>query len=170
MVGPALNFIRRSGARRRWPCVALTGVLLLLGTASSEAQQVTRQVLLLQSLDRGNLPVDQFTGNFRVELDQRAESPVNVIQIMVGPIGFVAASEQAVVDYIRSTFVDNRDPDLIVSVGGPAAVFARKHRQQLFPDAPLLFASVDQRYLGDAPPEEKETAVAIANDYPRRHR
>jgi signal transduction histidine kinase len=166
VVGPALNFIRRSGARRRWPCVALTGVLLLLGTVSSEAQQVTRQVLLLQSLDRGNLPVDQFTGNFRVELDQRADSPVNVIQIMVGPIGFVAASEQAVVDYIRSVFIGNRDPDLIVSIGGPAAVFARKHRQHLFPHAPLLLASVDQRWLANARPEESETAVAIAADYP----
>ena len=55
--------------------VALTGLLVLLAAASSEAQQVTRQVLVLQSLDRGNLPVDQFTGNFRVELDQRAETP-----------------------------------------------------------------------------------------------
>ena len=91
---------------------------------------------------------------------------MNVVQIMVGPIGFVAASEQAVVDYIRSIFVDHRDPDLIVSIGGPAAVYARKHRQYLFPNAPLLLASVDQRWLGDAPLGEKETAVAIATDYP----
>ena len=42
-------------------------------------------------------------------------------------------------------------PDLIVTVGGPAATFARKHRQQIFPDTPLLLASVDQQYLRDAP-------------------
>ena len=95
--------------------------------------------------------MDQFTGNFRVELDQRAETPVNVVQVVVGPTGFVGASEQAVVDYIRSMFVDRPKPDLIVTIGGPAAVFARKYRQQLFPDTPILFASVDQRYLGDAP-------------------
>ena len=107
-----------------------------LGAASSEAQPVARQVLLLQSVDRGNLAIDRFTGNFRVELDQRAETPVNVVQIVVGPTGFVGASEPAVVDYIRSTFVDRPKPDLIVSIGGPAAVFARKYRQQLFPDTP----------------------------------
>ena len=54
-----------------------------------------------------------------------------------------------------------------MTVGGPAAVFARKHRQQLFPDTPLLFAAVDQRFLRDAPLGENETAVAVVNDYPR---
>jgi hypothetical protein len=82
--------------------VALAGVCLL-GAASSEAQSVARQVLLLQSVDRGNLVIDRFTGNFRVELDNRAEQPVNVVQVMVGPTGFVGASEPAVVDYIRSS-------------------------------------------------------------------
>ncbi len=152
--------------RRTLRCAALAGLLLLAAT-SSEAAPAVPQVLVLQSLDRGNLAVDQFTGNFRVELDQRAEQPVNVVQVVVGPTGFVAASEQATVDYIRSTFVTRPDPDLIVSIGGPAAVFARKYRQHLFPDAPLLLASVDRRYLGDAPLGKKETAVAIAVDYPR---
>ena len=73
--------------------------------------------------------------------------PVNVVQVVVGPTGFVGAPEQAVVDYIRSIFADRPKPDLIVTVAGPAAVFARKYRQQLFPDTPLLFAAVDQRYL-----------------------
>ena len=92
--------------------------------------------------------------------------PVNVVQVVVGPTGFVGAPEQAVVDYIRSTFADRPKPELIVTVAGPAAVFARKYRQELFPDTPLLFASVDQRYLRDAPLGENETAVAVANDFP----
>ena len=59
---------------------------------------------MLQSFDRGTFPVDHFTSNFRVELDRRATEPVNVVQIVVGPTGFVAAPEQAMVDYIRSSF------------------------------------------------------------------
>ena len=66
-----------------------------------------------------------------------------------------------------STFADGPKPDLIVTIAGPAAVFARKYRQQLFPDTPLLFAAVDQRYLRDAPLGENETAVVAANDFPR---
>ena len=106
----------------------------MLGPASSEAQPPVRQVLVLQSFDRGNLVLDHFTGNFRVDLDQRVGTPVNVVQVTVGPTGFVVAPEQAVVEFIRSTFADRPKPDLIVAVAGPAAVFARKYRQQLFPE------------------------------------
>ena len=96
--------------------------------------------------------------------------PVNVVQVVVGPTGSVAAPEQAIVDYIRSTFVDHPKPDLIVTVAGPAAVFARKYRQQLFPDTPILFASVDRRFLDDAPLGDNETAVAVDNQFSRHHR
>jgi signal transduction histidine kinase len=156
----------RKTAGRSFPRIVLTGLLLLAAT-SSEAQQVARQVLLLQSVDRGNLTIDQFTGDFRVELDKRAEEPVNVVQVVVGPTEFVGASEQAVVEYIRSAYVDRPKPDLIVAIAGPATVFARKYRQELFPDTPTLFASVDQRYLASAPLGKDETAVAVVNDYPR---
>ena len=146
---------------------AVLGGLLVIGAASSDAQPPVKQVLMLQSLNRGNLPLDHFTGQFRVSLDQRAGKPVNLVQVVVGPTGFVGASEQAVVDYIRSIYADHPPPDLIVTAGGPAAVFARKHRRQLFPASPLLFASVDQQWLRDAPLGENETAVAVVNDYPR---
>jgi hypothetical protein len=43
-------------------------------------------------MNRGNLVLStSFTGNFRVQLDQRAGKPVNVVQVVVGPTGFVGA-------------------------------------------------------------------------------
>jgi signal transduction histidine kinase len=146
-------------------CVALAG-LLMLGRASGEALPPVRQVLMLQSYDRGNMILDHFTGNLRVDLDRSAGSPVNVVQVVVGPTGFVGASEQAIVDFIHSTYADRPKPDLIVSVAGPAALFARKYRLQVFPAVPLLFGAVDQQYLGDAPLGENEIAVAVINDFP----
>ena len=139
----------------------------MLGPASSEAQPLVRQVLVLQSFDRGNQVLDHFTGNFRVDLVQGVGTPVNVVQITVGPTGFVVAPEQAVVDFIRSTFADRPKPDLVVAVAAPATLFARKYREQLFPGTPLLFAAVDQRFLGDAPLVENEAAVAVVNDFPK---
>ncbi len=155
---------RPPAAGRNLPCALLVGLLMIVAR-SSDAQPV-KQVLMLQSLDRGNLVLDRFVGDFRVNLDERVGKPVNVVQVVVGPTGFVGASEQALVDYIRSMYVD-RPPDLIVTAGGPAAVFAREHRRELFPGDPLLFASVDQRYLGGAPLRENETAVAVAVDFSR---
>ena len=150
----------------RLPWAALAG-LLAFGAAPNVAAPAVRQVLLLQSFDRGNLSTDYFTSNFRVDLDRLSGSPVNVVQVVVGPSGPVGAPGQAVVDYIQATFTDRPKPDLIVTVAGPAAVFARQYRRQLFPDTPLLFAAVDQRYLRDAPLGENETAVPVANDGPR---
>jgi signal transduction histidine kinase len=154
----------RVGNRLR--CAALAGVLVL-GAASSDAQPVVRTILLLQSIDRGQLANDQFHVNFRVELDKRTEQPINVISVIVGSIGSVRASEQSVVDYIRSAFVDRPKPDLIMTSGGVAGVFARQYRQQIFPDTPLLFANVDQRYIAAAPLGDNETAVAVATDFSR---
>jgi signal transduction histidine kinase len=140
--------------------------LLMLAAASSEAASPVRQVLMLQSFDRGSLVNDHFTANFHFDLDQRAGQPVNVVQIVVGQSGLVGAPGQAIVDYIRSTFADRPSPDLIVTVAGPAAVFARKYRQQLFPEVPLLFAAVDQRYLGNAPLGKNDSAVLVGGDFP----
>jgi signal transduction histidine kinase len=118
-------------------------------------------------LDRGNLVVDRFTTNFHVELDERSERPVNFVQIVVAPIGPVGAPERAIVDFIVSTFADGPKPELIVTVSGPASIFARKYRKQLFPDTPLLFAAVDERYLRAAPLGQNESAVAVSNNFPR---
>ena len=147
-----------SGVCRQFQCVTVAG-LLVLSVASSEAQPAIQHVLLLQSFDRGNMADDYLTGNFRVDLGRRIGHPVNVVQIVVGPTGFVGAPEQATVDYIRSAFADRPKPDLIVTLAGPAAAFARKYRAQLFPEVPLLFASVNQQYLSDAPLGDRKSVV-----------
>ena len=141
--------------------------MFMLASAVGAAEPPVRQILLLQSFNRGILVVDHFTGDLRVELDQRAAGkPANVVQVVVGPTGFVGASEQAVVDFLRSTYAGRPPPDLMITIAGPAAVFARKYRAQLFPDTPLLFASVDRRFLAGAPLGENEAAVPVDNNYP----
>ena len=146
--------------------VALFGALSLAATPCAAAPPI-QQVLLLQSSARGSLIFDHFTANFRVDLESLAASPLNVVQVVVGPIGLAGAPDRAVVDYIRSTFADRPSPDLIVTIGGPAALFARQYRQTLFPDRPLLFTAVDQRYFADTPPGENEAAITSSNDFPK---
>ncbi|HEU4692015.1 MAG TPA: hypothetical protein VFS23_26820, partial [Vicinamibacterales bacterium] len=99
----------------------LAAALVMLFAASIEAAQAdpaVRQVLVLQSVDRGNLPLDQFTANFRVDLDQRFGAPVSVVQFVVTPAGFTVPPEKAIVDFLRSAFIDRANPDLVVTVGG----------------------------------------------------
>lgn len=150
----------------RWAALAS---LLLLKVATAEIAPPVQQILLLQSFDRGSLAIDRFTINFRVDITQDASR--NITQVVVGRPGGVGPSPQAIIDFIRSAYSNRRAPDLIVTIAGPAAVFARKYRQQLFPQTPLLFASIDRQYLADAlggtPLAENETAVTVAGDYPR---
>ncbi len=150
-------------ARLRW--AALTA-LLVLTTMSGAAELPVRQVLILQSFDRGNLILDSFTADVRIDLERLVGGPVNFVQVVVGPTGFVSAPEQSVVNYVRSLYAEGAKPDLVMAFGGPASVFARKYRQQLFPGAPLLFGAVDQRFLGNAPMGENEIAVPVLNDFP----
>jgi signal transduction histidine kinase len=110
---------------------------------------------------------DYLTGNLQVDLDQLTGQPVNVVQVNVSPAGIVGASDKASVEYIQSLYADRPKPDLVVTIAGPASVFARRYRGQLFPETPLLLAAVDQRYLGDVPLGENETAISVNGDYPR---
>ena len=84
-----------------WRCAVLAA-LLGCCAASSEAAPAARQVLLLQSFERGILVVDYLTANLRVDLEQRIGGPVNIVQVVVSPTGFVGAPEQTIVDYIRA--------------------------------------------------------------------
>ena len=151
---------------RRFFCAVLAG-WLVAGAWPSDAQTPVRQVLLLQSFHHGVMVHDYLTGNLQVDLDQLTGRPVNVVQVNVSPAGNVGASDKAIVDYIQSLYADRPKPDLIVTIAGPASVFARKYRRQLFPETPLLLAAVDQRFLGDAPLGENETAVPVNGDFPR---
>jgi signal transduction histidine kinase len=149
---------------------ALAGVLVLLGAplaAAAQSDHAARQVLVLQSMDRGSLVFDSFTTNFRAALQSRAGARVTLFDFVVAPAGLNEAPEKPVIEFLQSLYADRRPPELIVTVGGPAAAFIRKHRQDLFPHIPVLFAAVEVRFLRDTPLSENETSVAVSIDYTR---
>ena len=134
-------------------------------------QPAVRQVLVLQSFDRGNLVLDHFTGNFRVDLDQRAGQPVNVVQVVVGPTGSVGAPEQAIVDlhpiHLRrsSQAGPHRDGRAAPPRSSRASIDSSS-----FPTRRSCSRPSIERFLRDAPLGENETAVAVVNDFPATHR
>jgi signal transduction histidine kinase len=167
VVTPFLSFVCKTGGARRFSRIALTGLLVLGAAVSSDAAPAVKHVLFLQSFNRGVLTLDYLSGSLRIDLDQGLGESVNIAEVVVSPGGPNGAPEQTVVDYLRAAYPTGSKPDLIVTFGGPATDFARRHRRQLFPDTPLLFAGVDDRFLRDAPREENETVVAVNNDFPK---
>ena len=59
----------------------------------------------------------------------------------------------------------NRQPDLIISIGAPAAAFVQRHRTMLFPNAPMVLTVVDQRRVQYSALGPNDTVVAVAIDY-----
>ena len=137
---------------------------LLCVLLASPAEADLRRVVVLQSFDRGNLVLDEFTATLRAQVNARLTEPVTFTEFTVNPAGFDPAPERATVDYLRSAFTGRPKPDLLITAGGPAAQFARKYRDELFPDTPLLYAAVDQRFVEDISFSDREAAVAVAND------
>ena len=139
--------------------------LFLACALSAAAQTATRQVLLLNSFERQ--PSTVHTQIFRTELSRRSPEPINFVEVSIQPAPFGPAPEdEPVVDYILST-IAGRKLDLVVSVGGPAAAFAQKHRVQLFPTTPLLEAALDARFLSASTFTAYETVVAGSLDLGR---
>src|SRR4051794_32537114 len=118
-----MSSVRLIGAGCRLVCFAVAG--LLLTASASQAQQTARQVLLLQSVDRGQLTLDQFTGNFRGALAQRSGQTVSGGRVVVGAGGPGGASDPAIRDCIPSMFAGHPGPARSFTGGGSAAVFAR---------------------------------------------
>ena len=69
------------------------------------------------------------------------------------------------VEYLRVLFA-KRHPDLIVSIGAPAAEFVQRRRQQLFATTPMVFTAVERRRIQRSSLTENDTVVAIAQNFP----
>jgi PAS domain S-box-containing protein len=157
--GPVTAYACRTGR----VCACVGAAVLFVLSCTVPAESAVRQVLLLQSFDRGNLILDRFTTSFRVFMYERSPEPVTLVEFVVAPNGF-DIPERAIIDFVRSTFA-SRPPDLVITLGGPAAAFALNYRTQLFPESPLLYSAVDERFLRRANLSGNEAAVAVANDH-----
>lgn len=144
-------------------------VCLFAGGVSLHAQAPpeARQVLLLESSERGSAVFDRFTEAFRSEVESRLGRPVTFTQFVVAPAGVEEPNDTAIIAYLHSLYANRQHPDLVVSIGGPAAAFARLHRDEVFPESPLIYGAVEQRYLGDAPLRGNEAAVTVLLDHAR---
>ncbi len=128
---------------------------------ASSGEAADRNVVLLQSSERGNLVLDRFTAMLRMRLGGYAE-PLTLTEFVVNPGGFSSPPEQAMVDFLQSAFAGRPRPALVITVGGLAAAFFQRHRAQLFPGSPVLYASLDRRWSNDF--TDRETSVMVSID------
>jgi len=143
-----------------------TVAAFVLASSFATASGPPRHVLLLYSYER-EFASEAFAAEFRVDLLRSSPAPIDFIELALQPTPTSQRpADQVIVDELRSTF-GGRHLDLVVPMGGPAVEFAHRHRNELFPSAPVLLASVDNRFVRGEALTDNETAVTVRHDLPQ---
>ena len=132
-----------------WVAAAVVLLVSIGGTAaqleSGEAAGQPKKILFLLSFDPNFEPWTTWGREIRNELNRQSPWPLVIQeQSLVTDQGGNDAAEAKFVEYLSALYAQ-RPPDLIVSLGGPAARFIQQHRADLFPTTPMLLAVVELR-------------------------
>src|SRR5688572_9604531 len=120
----------RGVLRGSWP-PALLVLLLLHCPLSAVARGETRHVLVLSSSERPFAPQSGFADALVRELIRSSREPIQFVEVTVQAARTSGeAPDLSTAQRIRSAS-GSRELDLVVTIGGPAAVFAQQFRQQL---------------------------------------
>lgn len=131
----------------------------------SAVAQEPKQILILHSFGREFKPWSEYAKAIRIELERQSPWPLDIQEhALVAARTGDQDPEVALVDYLYALH-KNRRPDLIVSIGAPAAAFVQRHRPHLFPATPMILTVVDQRRLKYSDLSLMDTVVAVDIDY-----
>jgi hypothetical protein len=154
----------RGSAVSRAGTIGVTAILLILAVVVASAAEPKR-VLILHSFGRDFRPWGEYARAIRAELERQSPWPLDLHEhSLVTARTSDENPEVPFVEYLRALYAKNR-PDLIVSIGAPAAAFVQRHRQQIFPGTPMVLAVVDQRRVQYSVLTDNDAVVAVAIDY-----
>jgi PAS domain S-box-containing protein len=141
-------------------------VLFLISTLGSVAGAAPTRVVILNSLGRGYEPYDTFSENFHTELAKQYGQPLEFHDFALQSTHLQGeASDRFLVQYLNTLF-GGQKVDLVVPIGGAAARFVTRHRNELFPNTPTLFTCVGQQHLQGATLTTNDAVVSISFDTP----
>ena len=140
-----MGSIGRYQSWRKW-LVTICAYACVVFSENLHATQ-HKEVLILQSFGREFRPWNEYAKQIRAELDRQSPWPLDVREhALETACSGKLNPELPFVEYLGALYADHA-PDLIVAIGAPAAAFIQRHRQQLFPTAPVLFTAIEQRRL-----------------------
>jgi signal transduction histidine kinase len=147
-------------------CVCLLVLAAILpGSASGAPRGEPKRVLILHSFGREFRPWSEYALRIKEELQRQARWPVDLQEHTLLTARFNNPGPEApFVDYLRSLYAD-RPPDIVLSIGAPAARFIQKYRAQLFPGTPMVLTAVEQRLVDGTLLTNNDTVISVYNDF-----
>ena len=165
------------GSVKLWPArtVALwLGLLLavctLPGSVSAVEPDATarnepKRVLVLHSFGREFRPWSEYARSIKVELERRSPWPLDIQEHTLLTARFNGPGPEApFVEYLASLY-QSELPDIVLSVGAPAARFVQRYRSKLFPNTPMVLTVVEQRLVNRFDLTDNDVVVAVRNDF-----
>ena len=136
----------------------------MLATMEAAAAE-SKRVMLLHSFGREFKPWGEYATTIRQELNRQSPWPLEISeQSVVTARSSDEEPEAAFAQYLRTLFA-NHPPDVIISLGAPAAAFVQRHRQQLFATTPMVLTAVEVRRVRYSDLTANDVVVAIRTDH-----
>ena len=147
-------------------CLFLLSVLInILPVPAWTAERDHKTIMILYSVGREFRPWDEWARTIRSALDRQSPWPLDVQEYSLVKARTDAVNpEIPFLEYLQVLYKDH-PPDLIICVGAPAASFMQRHRQQLFPGAPVLFTSLKSRRIQYSSMTDNDTVVAVTHRF-----
>ena len=153
--------------RRRSYRIGLAVLALNLFAALGAAAADGKRVLLLHSFGQDFKPWSEYARTIRSELQRQSPWQLDITDhSLVSARSKNGDPEVPFVAYLSALFAEQQ-PDLIVSIGAPAAHFVQRHRPQLFADTPMVFTAVEERRVQYSALSENDAVVPVQIDYLR---
>ena len=137
---------------KRLVCLWIAVVVLVVSVGETAAQPKSgetaaqpKKILLLHTFGPNFEQGAAWSREIQRELNEQSPWPLNIQeQSLITALDGNDAAEAKFIEYLRALYAQ-RPPDLIVSLGGPAAIFIHQHKADLFPTTPMLLAAVEVR-------------------------
>ncbi|UPJ67704.1 ATP-binding protein [Bradyrhizobium sp. 191] len=140
-------------------------LVVVVAPAMGADRSAPKRILLLHSFGRDFRPWSEYALSIKAVLEQQAQWPLDVQEHTLLTARFNnPGPEEPFVNYLRSLYA-GVPPDVVVSIGAPAARFAQKYRDQLFPDTPMVLTVVEERLVNRADLTDNDTVVSVQNNF-----
>ncbi|MDN3273343.1 HAMP domain-containing sensor histidine kinase [Frankia sp. RB7] len=141
---------------------------ILPGTAGAverSARGELKRVLILHSFGREFRPWSEYARSIKAGLEQQSPWPLDIQEHALLTARFNNPGPEApFVEYLRSLY-QGAPPDIVLSIGAPAARFAQRYRGKLFPDTPMVLAVVEERLVNRSDLTDNDVVVSARNDF-----